>query len=587
MKQCALVCLAAGIIWSGFDTPAVRGASTAEAGCPWPATDAIGRKLPVPSETGPFQSRQFVGIFYFLWHESGMARRSPELNGPYDNSKILEREPRALENPASPLWGGIGVYHYWGEPIYGYYLAQDPWVLRRHAFLLADAGVDALIFDTTNALTYRDVYFALCEVFRQVRAAGGRTPQIAFMVNTQAGETAKKIYEELYAPGKYQELWFYWEGKPLLLCDPKDASQDLRNYFTLRRAHWPFEMTNTANAWHWEATYPQPYGFTTDPEKPEQMNVSAAQNLRATDGKVTNMSFGDARGRSFRDGEQGIAPGSAARGHNFDEQWRRALELRPPFVLVTSWNEWIAGRWGKLDGPLVFVDQMNQEFSRDVEPMKGGHGDNYYLQMVANIRRLKGLGPLPSPAPPHVIDVAESFGQWKDAGTEYRDHTGETDPRDFAGAGGLHYQDRSGRNDLDLARVAYDTENVSFYLRCVGDVRLAESRDLRLYVDSDQEAKTGWIGYDFRVSIGSGGAELERRVDDQWEPVKGVAWRKEGRELQLVIPRRAMNLAGPRLNFDFKWTDHLQAEDPMRFYTDGDVAPEGRFNYRFSGLAAQ
>ena len=40
-------------------------------------------------------------------------------------------------------------------------------------------------------------------------------------------------------------------------------------------------MVNTPYAWHWEATYPQPYGYTDDPKKPEQVNVSVAQNLRA------------------------------------------------------------------------------------------------------------------------------------------------------------------------------------------------------------------------------------------------------------------------------------------------------------------
>ena len=76
-------------------------------------------------------------------------------------------------------------------------------MLRRHAQLLADAGIDTLIFDTTNARTYPDVYMQLCEVFRQVRQEGGRTPQIAFMVNTKAGETAREIYQDLYQPGLY------------------------------------------------------------------------------------------------------------------------------------------------------------------------------------------------------------------------------------------------------------------------------------------------------------------------------------------------------------------------------------------------
>ncbi len=43
-----------------------------------------------------------------------------------------------------------------------------------------------MIFDTTNVQTYPDVYMKLCEVFHQVRREGGRTPRIAFKVNTQA-----------------------------------------------------------------------------------------------------------------------------------------------------------------------------------------------------------------------------------------------------------------------------------------------------------------------------------------------------------------------------------------------------------------
>jgi len=90
--------------------------------------------------------------------------------------------------------------------------------------LLADASIDTLIFDTTNARTYPEVYLALCEVFRQMRQAGGRTPQITFMVNTKAGDTARQVYQDLYKPGLYAELWFRWQGKPLMICDPQEAS---------------------------------------------------------------------------------------------------------------------------------------------------------------------------------------------------------------------------------------------------------------------------------------------------------------------------------------------------------------------------
>src|SRR5271166_2777688 len=46
-------------------------------------------------------------------------------------------------------------------------------------------------------------------------------------------------------------------------------------------------------------------------------------------------------------------------------------------------------------GPVTFVDEFDAEFSRDIEPMKGAHGDNYYYQLVANIRRFKGARPVP------------------------------------------------------------------------------------------------------------------------------------------------------------------------------------------------
>ena len=34
----------------------------------------------------------------------------------------------------------------------------------------------------------------------------------------------------------------------------------------------------------------------------------------------------------------------------------------------------------------VFTDNFNQEYSRDIEPMKGGHGDQYYRWLCEYIR---------------------------------------------------------------------------------------------------------------------------------------------------------------------------------------------------------
>ena len=541
----------------------------------------------MPDEAGPPRRDRFVGIFYFLWHND--ARKDPSGRGPRDISKILAADPEALHHPDSPLWGPPGTPHYWGEPLYGYYLSTDPWVLRRHAQLLSAAGIDTLMFDTTNAQTYPQVYRKLCEVFTEIRNAGGRTPQIAFMVNTEAGKTAERIYQDLYRPGLYRDLWFTWQGKPLMICDPRQATPELKSFFTLRAAHWPFTLVNTPYAWHWETTYPQVYGYTDDPARPEEVNVAVAQNLRAIDGRVTNMSAGDARGRSFHDGKEDASKGAVDQGYNFAEQWKRALELDPPFVMVTGWNEWIAGRFGARGGPVIFVDQFNEEFSRDIEPMRGGHGDNYYYQLVSNVRRFKGMAPLPRSSAPKSIDIRGSFDQWRDVSPEFTDDSGDTLARGCDGAGGLHYADHSGRNDLVAMKVARDRDRMYFYARTREPLNPNTDRNwMWLLIDSDQSAKTGWEGFDFivnRTIDPDGSAWLERNTGGwNWKKVTKIDYRAEGNELHLAIPRSALGL-DPRssdLSLDFKWADNLQHPgDVMDFYLSGDVAPEGRFMYRY------
>ena len=562
-------------------------------GVPWPATDALGRELPLADDAGAPRQDRWVGIFYFLWHDNA-GGRNPAGDGPYDIGKILKADPDAAKKPESPLWGPVGMYHYWGEPIYGYYRSDDPWVLRRHADLLSAAGVDTLIFDTTNAVTYTPTFLKLCEVFSQVRSEGGSTPSICFMVNTHAGATARRIYEDLYKKGLYRDLWFVWDGKPLMICDPKEADDELKAFFTLRRAHWPFEMVNTPYAWHWEATYPQPYGYTDDPAKAEMVNVSVAQNLRVSDGRVTNMSNGDARGRSFADGKMDFSPGSVDLGLNFQEQWKRVAELDPPFVMITGWNEWIAGRWGDPKGPLVFVDQFDQQYSRDIEPARCSHGDNYYWQMAANIRRYKGVPPIPKASAPTTIRIEGGFDQWITVMPEYRAPARDTLPRDHDGVAGTHYVNRTGRNDIISCKVAADADNVYFYTRTRESLTSWASPNwmwLLIRVVSKEtgsDASADWEGFQYIVNRkmdGPGQTWLERCEGGwKWKEAAQLVYRTGSHELHIAIPRKALGLNGPRSGFvlDFKWLDNVQSPgDLLDVYVSGDAAPIGRYRFRY------
>ena len=106
----------------------------------WVATDGAGRQAPGFAECGKIKPDKWVGIFYWTWHTRGRA-------GPNDNTKLLGQ---AGNGPVQ--WPPSGDYH-WGEPELGYYVMTDPFVIRKRASMLADAGIDVVIFDTTNLST--------------------------------------------------------------------------------------------------------------------------------------------------------------------------------------------------------------------------------------------------------------------------------------------------------------------------------------------------------------------------------------------------------------------------------------------------
>ena len=105
----------------------------------WVATDALGRELPGYEACGPIRAGKFVGLFYFLW--LGHHKNEYGTGGPFDITKI------EAANPGNPEYAPVGVYHHWGEAEDGYYLTKDPYIIRKHASMIGEAGVDVLIFD--------------------------------------------------------------------------------------------------------------------------------------------------------------------------------------------------------------------------------------------------------------------------------------------------------------------------------------------------------------------------------------------------------------------------------------------------------
>lgn len=566
----------------------------------WVGVDGLGRKLPTAADVHTPRHR-FVGIFYFLTqgmlarYDAGGQATYDEPRDLYDNTQtILMAHGDPLSKPET--WHVYGTY-WWGEPAVGYFLADDPWVIRHNLQMLEEAGVDVVFFDVTNAVTYQPVYLQVMAVAEQMRLQGNPTPQFAFVTHARCGYTVTRLYNDFYSRNLFPDLWFYWQGKPLILGDSNATMDDgtpldpkIRDFFTWRYS-WAWDPGK--DKWQWLDHYPQRWGWHTDPNVPEEMPVAVAEH------PVSDI------GRSFHGapGQGGFEPplnsqdvaADVNKGIYFQEQWDRALQVDPQFVFVTGWNEWTARAFpspgpqmhflGKPapKGTLFFVDEYNEEFSRDIMPMKGGFGDDYYMQLVANIRRFKGVRPVPVAHGFHTIRLG-NFAAWRSIQPEYLDFVGDTAHRDWQGWGKHYYIDSTGRNDIVLCRVACDAKNIYFYVQT--REKLSPYTDpnwMQLLLDTHETPKTGWHGYDFVVNIRVLGATITTLKSLRSGKMWRIPYYAHGNELMVVVPRRLLGLTDLHTTtFDFHWVDNVPiGGDIVKFWYEGENAPDGRFNYRF------
>jgi hypothetical protein len=373
---------------------------------------------------------------------------------------------------------------------------------------------------------------------------------------------------------------------------PREAearSRKIQEFFTFRIPIPQYDITNPPlGGWAWLQNFPQspqrgPAGEI------EQITVGVAQNYNSTT-HLAPMSFPGAYGRSYHNGKMETRHDAVLQGYNFGEQWGRALAVQPPFVFVTGWNEWTAGFYSEWAGykapPPIFVDEFNQEFSRDIESMRGGHGDDYYYQLVSNARKYKGVRSLP-PVTAKSIPMNGNFSFWKKVEPEYRDYIGDTVHREATGVGHAGpYNNNSGRNDIVAAKVSFDAKNVYFYVRTKQPLTPHTDPDwMLLYINSDSNYRTGWLGYDFVINRKSGyhTTSVEKCVNGkyQWQTVGEAKYVVNGNEMEIAVPRQMLGIRNLPSTLDFKWADHCYSRgDCTDFSLNGDAAPDDRFNYR-------
>lgn len=154
-----------------------------------------------------------------------------------------------------------------------------------------------------------------------------------------------------------------------------------------------------------------------------------------SNGPLTN------NGRGFDYKKMRNYTSNSDKGTNYQGQWETVFENNADSskkyvdqVLVTGFNEWMAIKLN--DGnDSYFVDTFSEEYSRDIEMMKGGYGDNFVVQTLINTRKYKY-----SEAKHYEYDLKtmplDNFTaeRGKDVKSEYKDPVGDALARDYRDA---------------------------------------------------------------------------------------------------------------------------------------------------------
>ena len=582
----------------------------------WVFTDGLGRVSLTYADVGAPREDKTLAMFYWTWHTKETASK-----GAVNTTELMKEYPDAKNDYNHQAWKGKGHYCFWNEPIYGFYTTEDPWVLRRQAELLANAGVDVIFTDNTNGgFTWRESYLVLYPTWEDALKNGGvNVPKVSYTLpfgdHSGARSQANIIYHDIYKDGLYQDLWFYWSGKPMLMgirnaVPEGDIGKEIKGFFTWRQGQPEYLVSGTAGKyWGWLSTYPQAMYSATGNKgiqkgDIEQMTVGVAVNHNYVTHEITAMNGQNVMGRSYTstypDRYEKEGPSASLWGYQFSEQFDYALEKDPKVLFVTGWNEWHAWRqpdpWGGANSKVnnARVDQFDNEFSRDLEPTKGELKDHYYYLFVNYARRYKGVNPIPEPSVMATIDLGAGQAQWKDVAPYYEAYANNTGDRKSSGYGNHKYTETSGRNDLIGAQVARDDEYVYFNVECAENITpYTDSLWMTLYIDSDQQNQ-GWETFEYVINKSAASADtvvLEKFSGNGYESAKvaDCAYTVDGRYMTVKVAKSDLGLSGNDFTINFSWTDNVHDEgdyskfsgDIMDFYISGDVAPGARFKYSY------
>lgn len=552
------------------------------------ATDQLGRL----ALAGDERNNSDVGVFYHTWHG---AHETP--GQVLDITKILKENPDYLGSDY--LTVNRQAFHYWGEPLYGYYDSDDPWLITRHVEIMTAIGFDYVAYDFTNASSYTNTAIEIFKVLQKYYDQGFDVPKVTFYTNTASANVICQLYREIYEKGLYKDLWYAPNGKPFIIGVYEDTvSQanktlfyDIRdNYFDFKETQWPDGKTTIDNferGWPWmNWCFPQ-LNYNG------MMSVSLAQHPGAKMSHEERMNYG--RGYDWE--KMRNYSKNSDWGTNYQGQWQTVYDnnadktkQKITQVFVTGFNEWMAQKLN--DGnDSFFVDNFSEEYSRDIEMMKGGYGDNYVIQTLMNNRQFRY-----TPAKHYKYNfntiTLDNLEGWLNVKSVYRDFEGDAMARNFADAfRTTTYVDNSNRNDIVSVSVTHDKTNLYVKVTTSADITAYDGTSenwMNLLIKTKDDNVDTFGGFDYLINrqpAADGTTTIEKcKVGGgyAWESKGSANYYVNGKNIIYSIPLKALGLTQNNCYVRIKASDNVTAyQDIMDYYVTGDSAPIGRFAYAY------
>ncbi len=567
----------------------------------WVAIDDRERETPTNETVGHIREDKQVGLFYFLNH-TGSSSETPHDTTYLYNTLGLNGMKDYMSQKVN------ADSYYWAEPYFGYYLNTDDWVYRKHAYMLEAAGVDFIFVDLSNGATYDNGLRSLFDTWKAIRDEGGSTPEICILGAGSIGAVWNNVKGYIYSEEgveKYGELFYRYEGKPLLLCDISKLSGDDRaeveEFFTVRHC-WAWSLT--PGQWNWLQEYEiDENGKAVLSNGNWGLSPSGAkEELALCMGHHPTTSKGRSYVNStliYRD-DYGFGLDSGA-GLGFANSFEAVKQLDPKIMLITGWNEWSAGLQienatdfaGTKKNPFFLVDQFNTEYSRDGEPMKlrdgdgVGFGDNYYYQMASYIREFKGWAASAPASGQITIDMSKT-STWANVGPLFTDNANDTAWRSEEGSfSGYTYVNGTGRNDLLTAKVSQDADYLYFMIQTAENVIISNDSDwMNLYINTDGDSTNGWEGFDFVLNRARDGHYVSvENLSEGWggKHIGQALYAIDGDTMTIRLSKDVIGIDGTATEILFKWADNATVDGHiMEFMDKGDTAPNDRYAFRYT-----